>query len=234
MKTILLNEGFAALTAQQSSGTLMTFVKFQIGDAYLQSDTLAVLGDSTASIHDPNRNTPYGNIVFTGTNSDMRWTRHSNDAATLKLIVEHDNPRIAIGNVVLYLDDNSAFSLSYHDYRFHKLATTSTGVGMKWVLQIYLAIPQLTNRFSFTNITEECDTFRPYVDEGHINFTHGEEHDQAVIENYTTINRLVPLTNTANMWFGNPFAMRMDDPQYRNRLNGGEVGDGYKYVMNQQ
>lgn len=233
MKTLLLNEGYAALTAQQLSGVLMNFVRFDIGDATIQSDTLAVTGDTTDSFHDPNRNTPYGNIVYSGGPANMRWTRHSDDGVTLKCFIEHHEPRVAIGNVVLYLDDGSAFSISFSDYKFHKLVTTTTGIGMKWVFQIYVAIPQLTNRFSFAHLVEECDTFKPYVDEGHINFTHGEEYDQAIIQDYTTLGSLVPMTNVLNIWRGNPFAMRMDDPQFRNRLNGGVVGDNYKYTFNQ-
>lgn len=234
MKTLLLSEGYDALTAQQSSGVLMNFVRFEIGDACIKADTLAILGDNTASFHDPNRNTPYGNIVFVGTNSDMRWTRHHDEGATLKLYVEHDDPKISIGNVVLYLDDGSAFSISFNDYRYHKTVTAvNTTAGMRWLLQIYVAMPQLNTRFSFANILEECDTFKTYTDEAHINFAHGEEYDQTIIKNHGPTARLVPVTNRLNNWHGYPFAMRMDDPQYRIRLNGGVVGDNYKYVFNQ-
>ena len=132
MKTLLLNEGYAALTAQAGSPTtFMTFAGFKIGDA-------------VAFDHDPNRILPYGNIVYSGTTANMRYTRMSTEQVTLTLFIEHNEPEIAIGNIMLYLTSGEAFSLSYRSWPFEKIATNGSAyAGMKWVLNISLNIPNL-------------------------------------------------------------------------------------------
>ena len=222
MKTLLLNEGYSALTTQAGAPTtFMTFSGFKIGDA-------------VAFDHDPNRNVPYGNIVYTGTVANMRYTRIYADQITLTLFIEHNEPEIAIGNIMLYLTSGEAFSISYRSWPFEKLATNGTSAaGMKWVLNISLHIPNLLSRFSFTNLIEASATQYHYTDEGHINFPQFELYDQTVIDNYSRTGTAVPLINVGNVWYGCPLAMRMDDPKFKVRLNGGVVGDGYKYVVNQ-
>lgn len=221
MKTILLNQGYTALTAQAGNpSNLLSFNSFTVGDA-VSFDL------------DTNKIVPYGNIVFSGTVANMRYSRISDEHTTLILFIEHDTPEIAIGNIMLYLTTGEAFSISFRDWPFEKLTTNSVASGMKWVLRISMNIPNLSSRFSFTNLIEQSSEWYQYTDEGHLNYPQFEQHDQAHIARHSRTNTLVPLLNVGNVWYGNPLAMRMDDPKFGVRLNGGVVGDYYEYVPNQ-
>lgn len=210
----MFDSGYATLANQKATGTPVEFTHFAIGDA-------------VSFTFDPSRQEPYGNTVFTSEWPQLTYTSHTEDCVILRCLVEHDDPQLVIGNLVLYANEE-AFCLCYSLNKFDKLVTIDTGAGCRWMLQIYLRIKDLMNRCSFDALIEDSAEIRRYANEREINFPHGELHDQAVISRHTTFNKPIPLMNVQNEWYGHALARRMNDNRY-NVISGGAVGDRYRY-----
>lgn len=220
MITLLLQSGNALLQAQAASpSSKLEVTGFKMGDAF-------------AFTPNPAMTTVQGNLVKTGTVSDIRYIPLHDESVLLQLIVEHNSPEIDIGNVLLEVN-GQPFSLSYSSFYTRKLSSATSKTGIRFMLQLELGMEQINERFDFTNLSQNVAEFVEAEDEQELlaMFPPMLGHDQAMIQEHSKTLRVTPVLFIDNEYWGCPLAVAMDDDQFF-IIDGGTNGDRYQYVDN--
>lgn len=216
MLTLLQQTGYDAL-------------KSLTGDARLQFTSFK-LASGLDIIPDVTYTDIQGPLVFTGGPSDMRYVPWQENAFILQLIVGPEKPDMQITNVMLFVDDEVPFIFALSNKTFFKLTTISNDIGIRWMMQIEIRIPNLLNYFSFDNLNTNLADFIRIADENALEsaFIPLDGRDQGILLQHAALGRAVPLIYSGNELWGNPLFFASDD-QDGFCFDGGDDGDLYKY-----
>lgn len=220
MSTFALSNAFNLLLDNEQNGTPLLVTGFKVGDAL----NIGVSDSYTEQ---------QGNLVFTGNNTNIKHVPYSSQIAILQLIIEHDQPELVVGNILIEVN-NQPFAM-YIPERIaanRKLQTNDLYAGIRYVLQVIIDIPQLTQRISFSNLASGLATFKNFNSITEVTPFYMTKEDQATIDEHDFLKRGIPLLNTPYGWYGNPLAMDITDTKYW-KLSGGTIGDSYRYTKDQ-
>lgn len=218
MSTIALDTAFDLLRDNQNNGTILQVTGFVAGDAFdFEPDSATTFAQ--------------GNVVFTGGITDIKFVPFSTDSVILQCMIEHDQPEMVVGNIIIYVNNQPCFMfVSPRKFENRKLQSNGTAVGIKYTVQILVTIPAIMTRMSFVNLPSGVASFKIFNNLEVLDNFYQTEQDQAVINEYK--GRPVPILNMLDGWYGCPLAMHNSDVKFW-KLSGGEVGDDYAYVKDQ-
>jgi hypothetical protein len=218
----LLASGKAALQAQAASpSNKITLTSF-------------ALAETSDFDYDPSMTSPVGHVFYSGTPSDMAWTRLSDNEIVLSMKVGYNRPYGIIGNAVLFvtfmgtiypfvmlqLDDAARFN--------HHLNDADNDAGMDLYMRVIIRLTNIYNRLNLSGVTQEVCDWIHYVD-GEIPDPQGTDSDQIIIEGHSaTGGRPVLATNVTNEWWGMQFEKQLDDSTF-GVDSGGTAGDDFVY-----
>lgn len=256
MRVDLLQSGVNALAAQQADGVnKLTFHAFSLAEK--NDYTFTATMDVSAGATKP-RGVEIASFLFSDASRPIRYRALSDTKAVVELRVPEIVPRGPIGNVLVsvklgatvypfviarpyepgevmgsrLLDVPTQVDMPLNQ----KLSTVDSNLGVFYTMHLMLIVPGLTSRFDMTD-NETGDEYEPLPTQfltvaGHKNlpWAFDDLHDQAVISEHANSNRLVPVFNVCNLWYGIPAMMKLDDANFEGAiLSGGEAGDGYLY-----
>lgn len=217
MITLLQQTGRNALLNVPSTSKLR-FTGFKVGD----KANVAPRADYTDA---------QGNIVYTGNEADMRYVPFHGNGIILQFIIPAHKPEIRISNIMLFVNFTTPFCLCISSSNFVKLATVNSNAGIRFIYQLVLSIPDLFNFIEVNNITQNLAEFTRVVDQPTLDaqYVPLNGYDQGILLYHDRLGRAIPLLVIGNEIWGCPLFAATDDPGGF-RINGGDIGDGYKYT----
>lgn len=215
MESVITTAGLAALDAAILGSTTITVDHFHIGDS-------AGFTPSTSATD------VSGSTVFSGTTTNLYYFRIDDNNFQFIVYMEHDEgvSDFAMGNIMLFLDDNTPFLLAVAPQVHNKLVTDASKVGRRFVIPMAISYTDTSDAFDVSALSEFAVQFDSVANLGAIDqvvFTTSQVNSQ---EDYTG-TQLVSVFHDGNrIWWGNSFFQSLSDPNF-GCIDGGTVGTGY-------
>lgn len=195
------------------------------------------LGSSSALIINSDATDVAGDVVHTGTNSDIFYQVYNSHEVILQCTVEHDKGDFDIGSIAILSDTGVPVFVGRLEYQHRKMASITDKAGGRFTYQLRFMQYRVQDYWDFTGMIErytQLPTFTGSFDDVPQRPVLSPNHSQVQTDDlgigptgrngYVLLPRVYGLT-----WTANPFAMRLDDAEFH-QFSGGYDGDNHLYT----
>lgn len=190
MQTFLLNSGVGLLTAQSNEDIASIIITgFKVG---------TTIGDAVAH----SNTEPEGDIVFESDESNIYYVPVSQDEVLLIFRIEKEETFLPMGNIVIYGNSDTAFVAAIANHAIFKFEKTEHQVGTTMSFSMILHIPNLMDRFDFSNLTLRTTDLRAFDTEDEVTRWPWEEaSDQLFVEEDSRTGRPTYVAQAARQFW---------------------------------
>lgn len=171
-----------------------------------------------------------GPLVYQGDSSNIQYFSASNDEANFFLELTHDAGAYTVGNVMLFLEDNTPLLWGSLDRANVKStsALQNQQIGAQITLVCTFWFPKLREAINFSNLTHRVVRLPRIASDANLPEINHAPWDLYSVDVHSKFS--APVVAIKNLkdgrWWGIPQLVHEDDPNI-NGINGGIAGEGY-------
>lgn len=213
---------------------LMKAGEQRLADALTNSQPIKVgyfrIGTNAGFIPGEGGLAPLGPLVYQGDDSNIAYYSASNDEANFFLNLQHDAGSFTVGNVMLFLEDDTPLLWGSLDRASLKSTNQfeTRQVGAQITLVCTFWFPKLLEALDLSNLTHRVVRLPRLTNEKMLPLVTHAEWDSYTLDRHT--KHAAPFVAFKNLkdgrWWGIPHMVHEDDPAL-NGVDGGTAGEGY-------
>lgn len=230
MRTILLSAGLAKLDEQTYRDDKLYITGFELGARSVSKAQIEAWDNQEAGL-----TAMQGQLVLQADHTMVTYLASRPNQIQLTGYIPENVPQIEIGNVTFFCGyeagERVPFSFSATDASSIKIETQRDSPGYGYWFNLMLRIPNLEDRFDFSNLERKVPEFLRVASEQYLPRPSEDSHDQFIINHHTEYGGVHLIVNAQNRHMGCPFAdwIRLGNPVKQWVISGGTVGDGYRH-----
>lgn len=194
------------------------------------------LGDNNAFTPNIGMTDIFGDLTYTGDDSEMFYVWTAPHEVIIRCCVESDKGDFFIGNAGIFSDTGILVFITRFSYIHWKMASTDTQVGGRWTYQVRLKQNDMNLHWDFSNLN-----FKPAVFNGHDLASAPQYPFDSYWTEIQLEDCLLPTNRSAypllsgnvnRNWFGTQFQGKYSDIEVQGDyiFDGGETLDYHTYL----
>lgn len=230
MRTILLSAGLAKLDEQTYRDDKLFITGFDLGVRPVSRAQIEAWDNTEVPL-----NNMQGGVVLIADHTMVTYLETKPGMIQLTGHIPESVPQIEIGNVTFYCgydqDERVPFSFSATDASSIKIQASRDSPGYAYWFNLMLRIPNLHDRFDFSNLERRVPEFMRVASEQYLPQPNEDGHDQFIINHHSEYGGVHLVVNAQNRHLGCAFHdwIRLGEPEKDWVISGGMVGDGYRH-----